>query len=266
MTITSIPVTGTDENGAPINLVATDAGTVANQNISAQRAPTPLSWALTEIKSLYKSGTNMLGLGYGIDSTNTKHNLIWINRNGSWFVGKLGDASAIRPDAIGYFSNQWLMSYGGQTYVANVDSIVSSTPAGSMSETPVDFRVATQSPMAVSAFTIGGGNLVAIGSFNGVNVPSGAVTEKGKWINHFTDSVFIETCAQDTSYTFPGYAGANPQIHFANAVPKFTTIDNHTVDLPPDQWHVEHINAEGYYGLIGCECPSLTVNWTEVRG
>jgi hypothetical protein len=152
-------------------------------------------------------------------------------------------------------------------------SLVPPVPAGGFSSTKVEFKngyaqksVTPGAPVNVDSLSYTNSVLVLTSRAQiGTWQPNGSVTENGKWDYFVGNACQVPTQHHSTSYTFPGYSGANAQVQFANAIPIVSNVGGKVTDVPPKTWHVDNTatNGAGYYGVVGG--PTFVVHWTVVN-
>lgn len=258
-----VPIVGKDQFGNPINLVVDkEASRIVQarnvQSIGANEATvdpkTEFNYIrpkfnVIEVKAIYSKDNKTLALGDG-DGTD----LSFTNVNGSWVIGQSPvSADNIRPNGIAYTNENFVVASPNNTVISSF-KYNSNTPAsnGVVMEMP-DFKKAALGGVSVDNLSAGTTVMVA-----GSLTSAGTWTVKAdlpgdEWGRHVGEQELILTNVRGTSYTFPGYAKANPQIQRVCALPNG--------DKPPYDWTTGDDRTNGYYGVIGG--PSITVSWTK---
>jgi hypothetical protein len=240
---TGIPVVGLDASGNPLMVITnTDGNSVATANANAVglgspapvtpalpgESPTPsASWGKVEITSLFaNSSGDIIGLGLGSDQSGTTNNLVWTRTSDGWKIGLSGLTSQVRPTGLEYNSS-WLVADGTKIISSNF-AMATATPAGGFAASlPTVSNVAV---IPVDSLNNNGSTIVAT-SINTV----GSWTSGNAWAHSPGPVTQIPTGHLQTTYTFPGYSGANAQVQYATA----GNIDS--------------------YGLMGS--PQISVTW-----
>jgi hypothetical protein len=229
MSYVGVPVTGVDANGNPIMLMTDNNGSTSA--IANTSATNQIGWDMLEISTLVKTNDGkIVGLGIGSNATTPSIKLVWVKDSSGWNIAPSNLSTAdIRPYSVEHDSTY---------YIAVRNQLVStdlslSVPAGG------GLAVNNSVPVQVSAAAIDGVNS------NGTTIVAtslgtiGTWTSGNAWVHSVGPVTYIPTGHLETTYTFPGYTGANAQVQYANTVVSSANVAS--------------------YGLMGS--PQISVTW-----
>jgi hypothetical protein len=234
-TFIGLPVVGIDSSGNQINLLTkSDGTTLATTNHCAANFKSDI-WESTQINVLAKddSGT-ILGIGSGVNNGQTV-SLFWMYSGGKWKIGKNGFTGDTRPYGVEGASS-WYVS--DRKSVINSDMKVKSPmPAGGLS--PLSPTFTTASTDAIDSLNRNGSTIIG-SSYDTI----GTWLSSNSWIHSPGPATKLATGRFETTYTFPGYTGANAQVQYANTVVSSANVAS--------------------YGLMGptvSSGPQISVTW-----
>lgn len=203
-------------------------------------------WTETEITQVYGIDGVIYATGSGKRSETGTKTLQWT------YTGTLSPYQRTNTpsstESLNYFNSKYLMATGSNIVNLDPSSITKVGPVTGLSaQTPTEHNTSNSS---VSTTSLNANSSIIVGAsttYNGVWVTSN-ITTNGTWPHYVGEVVKVPSGHHSTSYTFPGYSGANPQIQIAIAEPPG---DNQT---PPSKWDANATPtlSSGYYGLVGC--------------
>jgi hypothetical protein len=238
---TTLPLVGQDASGNNVMLLTKENNTSILSANSEAIGTQQSNWPTTQVAALYQSGSDLLGVGYGIDARGGNQDLAWKYSGGNWTITPAGSLPPIRNEGVAYDGGKWIIATG-QGVIASDFNYASPTATGGLSSTSATYTTLTKAP----ADSLNKGPVLVAASIG----TTGTWTSDD-WTKHNVgQATQLATGHMITTYTFPGASGS--QVQYANAVPNGDTV--------PSSWHTVDAGEEGYYGLTGC--PEYTITWT----
>jgi hypothetical protein len=204
MAYTGLPIVGLDAAGNNVMMVTNSSGSTF---MAAGSATTNFSinWSNTSVHTLYKNASGeILALGTGVSPSGVTTPLAWKYSNSQWTVCKTSLHNT-NPDAIN-FESIWLVADG--TGVMSSDfNVPAPGPAGGLSDSLAILTVLASGGMD----NLNKGSTVVASSRSTI----GTWTKSNGWTHNVGPVSYVPTGHLKTTYTFPGYAGANAQVQYA---------------------------------------------------
>lgn len=224
-TYSGSPVVGQDANGNTVMLLTMPTGEVSvtgNTNTYNQNN----DWQYVSVNQLAKSSAGVIAFGSGVDANGTTVPLTWAQDGAGWKISKV-DYAPNQTGGIEYYNSQWVVATGAQVVASNYQ--FTAPVSGYSATAPAASILATINANLLSKDSA---DLIAASTTN-----IGTWRAADDWSYNTGPATQVATGHIATTYTFPGFAAADPQVQYANLTD----------------------GAEGF-GLMGD--PQMTVSWS----
>lgn len=245
-----LPLVGLDGNGNTVNMLMSADGTPNTAGyVDSYDSSTFSEYVSVTIKTLFKSSIGTVAIGEGSLTRGSLVRLAW-NNVGGWKVGTSPVSGPIKFNGVTYKDGGYLIANGTSIYKTDMVFGTGNPLDGYSPTVPSVINTAIWAPadnLTSNSTLVVGASTASTGTWS----PVGAIVANGVWDHNVGEAVNLKTGHLKTTYTFPGYGGANPQTQTITAIPNG--------DAPPTDWDLTTQTAQGYFGLGGC--PTATVTW-----
>lgn len=239
MMFNSNPIVGKNANGESLLLMVTnDNQAVTSRYVDSMNKSTGVS---STVDAIAASPDGLLALGTMTKKDGVTHKIAWLYKNSNWQIGSVASLTTPgRVDGVGYTSNH---SYviSGATIAESQFNIKQSLACNGVSLEPE----ITQNAVAISTNHISSGSSVTVAASDS---STGTLTSDFWNTHHIGELVQVPSGHHSTSYTFPGYSGANAQIQ------QTISMLNDPIDNKPNTRWDNTIRANAI--LLGSETTS----------